>query len=96
MALFVPFVFGPISKGVTHAEELWYVWGYPMLQFNEQIAQDYLLEPNVTYDADDVEQSLFMQKLWTNFAKFGWEFMMIIIESKTPQISIVLFLYLWQ
>ena len=61
-----------VFSGTVHSAENDYVWGYALMDLNEEVRNDshYRVGGRV-YNAFDYEYAVFMQELWTNFAKYG-------------------------
>ena len=61
-----------IATGSVHAADIPYTFGYPLLQFNDDVRNNTgMTFAPIDYDDTDVAVSEFMMTLWTNFAKFG-------------------------
>ena len=72
LRLNVVFSFLKQHPGVTHQDDVPYVWGYPFLPRCSRVMEDsQLYMPDDQWTKDDVKFSAFMQTVWTNFAKFG-------------------------
>jgi Carboxylesterase family len=64
-----------VSSGITHGAEITYVFGFPKMINNPAVTVDIHEFSNMTNcTADDIAFSDYMMTLWTNFAKYGWEY----------------------
>ena len=59
-----------LSPGTNHGADVLPVWGVPLLDFNPDVVDDCRIPP-FNFTESDYEYSIFMQELWTNFAKYG-------------------------
>ena len=60
--------------GVPHDGELPYVWGYPLLKQNKDVRrQSGMLLDIIHWNEEDKDYTNFIQTVWTNFAKTGYE-----------------------
>ena len=59
------------TTGTVHAAEIDFVWGYPLLPVNPEVRNDSQFTETRTYNDKDVAYTIFIQTLWTNFAKHG-------------------------
>ena len=59
--------------GSVHTTDVPYTFGYPLLQFNDDVKNNTgLMSAHIDYDDTDVAVTEFMMTMWTNFAKFGY------------------------
>ena len=58
-------------RGSMHATELEFMFGHPLLQFNDAVYNHTGFGKNVDFADSDVAYSEFMITLWINFIKFG-------------------------
>ena len=57
--------------GTHHGADVDTVWGYALLDFNEEVQDDCGMLPLENNTQLDYDYAIFVQDLWTNFAKFG-------------------------
>jgi len=62
----------PEWMGVPHSGELPQVWGWTLLKYNEHVRNDTGgLEDFIDWTEEDMRHTVYWNKMYTNFAKFG-------------------------
>ena len=60
-----------IFLGTIHGVELAFIWGHVMMDLNEEVRNDSLYFVDNIYNEYEFQYAMFLQELWTNFAKYG-------------------------
>ena len=75
--------------GVPHNGELPYVWAYPLLEANPDVRDQCDIQIDIVdWNQEDIEYTRFIHTLWTNFAKYGYEY----ILKYRPNLEMTIFL----
>jgi len=61
-----------ITSGAPHMAELPQVWGWPLLQYNDEVRNDSgIINDLIDWTDEDVLHTIYFNKLYANFAHTG-------------------------